>query len=1185
MEKVKSEVWFDDGDEDGYDAIVVGSGYGGSVAACRMSVAGIKVCLVEKGQRWESKDFPTDSLKIMSAVRIENRNLGISFGPKDALFQVYEQDDSLAAVACGLGGGSLVNAGVMLPTPIRARRNPKWPKEWERDWEICEASASAMLRMQSAPTKFPNAKVMEEMVGEEFEESCQGPVNLSVNFDIEEQPSSSVKSHGMGNCLGCGNCLTGCPYNAKNSTDKTYLVSAIQAGCTVKTECQVQYVVENLDYTCQKEKRSGRKRRRWLVYFNEIDYVTADFVILSAGVFGTAGILFQSQLRGLKLSERLGSGFSCNGNTVAYLAGSPAPLNAYGLDKNTFSKTPFEERPGPSISSSYTSSLGFTIQSAVLPVAYPYLLFKGITTYGWPPGFWFLHGVIDKMKHMLGARASNAMILNAMGFDESDGKITFEKDANTICFRPPHDRLLPRKLEAFQKLTKKLGGILFMSRYRSTSVHLLGGCNASPDPSCGVCNPKGQVFDGNSQSTVYQGLYVCDASLVPCCIGINPCLTITALAEHVSRHLVKDILMHKAKEGTISMDKFVDQWPGSITSMKLDSSLKSMVVFKETMRGYVGGMPCTAYLKSQMNSKTSKNLDGKSSLLGVSHPLLRGKVGGYVVFRALEVDKLHVIDGEVDLCEVDERTPYTQYMHYRLLLAASSGSRYVLEGKKVMNPYLFALYAWRETTTIHVTLKKVVMESSKEEVVSLKGKLSISMVELLKCLRSLEGNLRGRFICLLVQTFFRTYISQVPRGSQKDFHQSNFCQNPYPSGNLHRIQTDDGFIISCIQWKSNDKLWRLGGEKKLNPVLLINGHSTESYWLPTEPNDLVRTLLDEGHETWLLQARLHPLNSSNNFTIEDIGRFDIPAVINMIRNLHGPLVKVHVVAHCVGGLAIHIAIMGGHVSAAYIASLSCTNSSMFFKLTASSRFKMWLPLIPLSMVILGKNKILPLLKPSNTSSRHRLLKCIARLVPRYERCTCDECEIFSGIFGNTFWHNNISSTMHYWLNKLNLPWLPMAAFPHLRKICNTGFIVNPNGESSYLIHPERMALPTLYISGGRTLLVTPQTSFLANNYMKLHQPVFRHERVVVEGFGHSDLLIGEESYIRVFPHILSHIRLAEEGKKCVMGSERSKNNKEALAWGDDPFVEANGGFWSWISPLVTMWLLSLFLVMMVYVLL
>lgn len=82
--------------------------------------------------------------------------------------------------------------------------------------------------------------------------------------------------------------------------------------------------------------------------------------------------------------------------------------------------------------------------------------------------------------------------------------------------------------------------------------------------------------------------------------------------------------------------------------------------------------------------------------------------------------------------------------------------------------------------------------------------------------------------------------------------------------------TEDGFVISCKQWKVN-------GEKKLNPVLLINGYSTESYWLPTEPNDLVRTLLKEGYETWLLQPRLHPLNSSNDFTIEDVGRFDVPA--------------------------------------------------------------------------------------------------------------------------------------------------------------------------------------------------------------------------------------------------------------------------------------------------------------------
>ena len=118
------------------------------------------------------------------------------------------------------------------------------------------------------------------------------------------------------------------------------------------------------------------------------------------------------------------------------------------------------------------------------------------------------------------------------------------------------------------------------------------------------------------------------------------------------------------------------------------------------------------------------------------------------------------------------------------------------------------------------------------------------------------------------------------------------------------IYAEDGFVIGCRQWKiKNSDSWRFEGEKSPYPVLLINGYSTESYWLPTEPTDLVRTLLDKGHETWLLQPRLHPLNSSNSFTIEDIGRLDIPAgketqkgnfnSIHFIPKINKSLLKVH----------------------------------------------------------------------------------------------------------------------------------------------------------------------------------------------------------------------------------------------------------------------------------------------------
>lgn len=335
-------------------------------------------------------------------------------------------------------------------------------------------------------------------------------------------------------------------------------------------------------------------------------------------------------------------------------------------------------------------------QSAVLPTAYPYLPFKGITTYGWPTCYWFLHGVIDELKRMVGLKASQGMILNLMGYDTGDGRITLDSTTDKIIFTPPHDPLLPRKVQALQKIAKRLGGILFISRYRSTSVHLLGGCNAASDPSQGVCNSHGQVFDPISGShMVHPGLYVCDASLIPCSIGINPCLTIATAAEHVSRHLVQDVLKYKSLNRPLQVpaselhvpadrkelefiNKAVDSKPQLKTHESSDKRPSSFdeVVIKETMRGYIGGMPCTAFLMMKMNSRDSKGYHEGHTSMGGRHPLLRGKVGGCVIFQYAQKDKLYIVDGMVDMCSLDSRTPFTQYMCYHLLLASASGRRY-----------------------------------------------------------------------------------------------------------------------------------------------------------------------------------------------------------------------------------------------------------------------------------------------------------------------------------------------------------------------------------------------------------------------------------------------------------------------------------------------------------------------------
>ena len=101
-----------------------------------------------------------------------------------------------------------------------------------------------------------------------------------------------------------------------------------------------------------------------------------------------------------------------------------------------------------------------------------------------------------------------------------------------------------------------------------------------------------------------------------------------------------------------------------------------------------------------------------------------------------------------------------------------------------MNPYLFAFYAWTESTTMHVTFKKVAKNS-----MILRGELCISMPELLKSLISLEGNRKGKFICLLLQSLFRTYITQEPRGYHEDSPLFDLYQRDYPDSTLYNIKT------------------------------------------------------------------------------------------------------------------------------------------------------------------------------------------------------------------------------------------------------------------------------------------------------------------------------------------------------------------------------------------------------------
>ncbi|KAI5062479.1 hypothetical protein GOP47_0023018 [Adiantum capillus-veneris] len=175
------------------------------------------------------------------------------------------------------------------------------------------------------------------------------------------------------------------------------------------------------------------------------------------------------------------------------------------------------------------------------------------------------------------------------------------------------------------------------------------------------------------------------------------------------------------------------------------------------------------------------------------------------------------------------------------------------------------------------------------------------------------------------------------------------------------------------------------------------------------------------------------------------------------------------------------------------------------------------------MAIARDNRLLSMGHSNVDGWRHTLLRKVAQLLPRVERCNREDCEVFSGIFGNILWHENLTPRMHEWMNNEITTKLSLGALRHLHLVCLAGRIVDANGNDTYLQHPERLALPTTYISGGREILVMLDTSSMAHSFMQFHHPSFSHSRIVVPKYGHNDLLIGEHSGRDVFPHILDHL--------------------------------------------------------------
>jgi cholesterol oxidase len=545
-----------------YDIVIVGSGYGGSIVASRIARQASKfppelrpsICLLERGRELHPGEYPESLRHAYDELQVHDRKN--HFGRSTALFDLHAGDDINVLVGCGLGGTSLINANVSLRPEEGIFEDIRWPLELRNDvptlLEDGFINAEAMLGPECLPIRHEPRKL--EALGMSslaFPQATFRRVPINVTFE-DGFNAAGIKQCA---CTLCGNCVTGCNYGAKNTTLMNYLPDAWYNGVTIFTEINVTHL--------------KRRESDWILHCRlrqpDLDHpddeaprcVKARLVVLAAGTLGSTEILLRSRKKGLLVSRQLGKRFSGNGDVLGFGLNCDRSVNGIGVRLASKRRPPFDI--GPSITGVIDrrsdGSTPMIIEEGAIPGALWRLL----------PGAFSAARVLEDadangdtphldfqeiLRFVQAARTSQrTQTYLVMANDDGDGRLKLHGD-DGITVKWPNLRQKPLYQaidEALQLATDQIGGTYLRDplwtrvlNHELVTVHPLGGCVMADDASNGVVNHKGQVFSGENGSDVYHGLYVADGSVVPRPLGVNPLLTISALAERCVAMLLED---------------------------------------------------------------------------------------------------------------------------------------------------------------------------------------------------------------------------------------------------------------------------------------------------------------------------------------------------------------------------------------------------------------------------------------------------------------------------------------------------------------------------------------------------------------------------------------------------------------------------------------------------------------------
>lgn len=518
-----------------YDVVVVGSGYGGGVTASRLARAGRSVAVLERGREIATGEFPARFPDLKNELQV--RGKWVHTGSEQALFDVRLNEDMHIVVGCGLGGGSLVNAAVSLqPENAVFADTAAWGPDLTRDGLLEEGFARARAWLQPGTHKraaeMTKFKALEK-AGEAIGRHKVVPSPLAVSFEDRVNAAGVAQKA----CTLCGDCCAGCNVGAKTTVALTYLPDAARHGAELFTGAKVKRLTRDAD-------------GRWRLWIARTDMgkhppatlteVTADVVALAAGTLGSTEILLRSAEAGLAVSDRLGSRFSANGDIIAFGYGAKLPVNSVGVGYP--SKVPGLEI-GAAVSGQIEVrdgndfNLALNIQEGAMPSALAPVL----------PVLFIPNGRLLGALHSLVSGVykgpfASLQTFFAVSHDSASGRFSLDDDRLALHWPGAKDEPVYARLDAaLGAIVKEAGGSYVKNPLAGTvmghqpaTAHPLGGCGMSADRGGGVVDHRGRVFDatiGKGANEVHRGLYVIDGSIIPRSLGVNPLLTITALAE------------------------------------------------------------------------------------------------------------------------------------------------------------------------------------------------------------------------------------------------------------------------------------------------------------------------------------------------------------------------------------------------------------------------------------------------------------------------------------------------------------------------------------------------------------------------------------------------------------------------------------------------------------------------------